>query len=221
MSSQRTHLSSTKRRAAEVDLENGLAEAGLHTHEIEAFLAYSREIEVELGPSASGPRVSGPLALRRTPWMLFAVAAVLLFAVLIWAAMLLGERGILQHQLAEVRRERDAIAMDLRITGEQRARIEGELASAELQMQRRIADETRVQSEIVRYFQRRLLEQAAMGDPRALPTADMLSDVARDLPARIKAGDFRDGWNQFVPPLDPFGFQPSPYDQLELAANLR
>jgi hypothetical protein len=216
MSLQRTHLSSTKRRAAEVDLENGLAEAGLQSHEIEAFLAYSREIEVELGPSAAKP-----LSSRRTPWMLCAVAALLLFAALVSAAMLLGERGVLETQLAEVRRERDAMAMELRTTGEQKARLEGELASAEREMQRRIADETRVQSELVRGIKRSLLEYAAMGDPRALPTADLLSDVARDLPARIKAGDFRDSWNQLVPPLDPFGFHPSPYDQLELAANLR
>lgn len=199
-------------RSDEDALARGLEEAGLLEPEIDAFLAYSRELERELAPIAP-PRVT-----RRAPWLLLAAAALLLAAGGA-LALLLGERGALLREMERVRAEREQLAREARDAELQRARLAGELASAQQDMSRRLADAKAAQSELVRYFQGRLLEHAAMGDRRALGAASYLSDMARDLPARVASGDFRDAWSRLVPPLDPMGFSPSAYDDLELASH--
>ncbi|MBK9384251.1 MAG: hypothetical protein IPN34_05445 [Planctomycetes bacterium] len=189
----------------ERELARGLADAGLIEPEIDAFLAYSREMERELGARVMPARVS------RWPWILFAAAAALLLCTGGAAAMLFGERGALLRELESVRGEREQLAREAREVAAERAQVQQELREQR-------ADAKVAQAEIVRYFQGRLLERAAMGDRSALPTASFLSDMTRDLPTRKVTGDFRDAWSRLVPPLDPLGFSPSsPYEELVLA----
>jgi hypothetical protein len=211
MNDARSRHDDSSAAPAERELARGLAEAGLIEPEIDAFLAYSREMERELGPRALPARVS------RLPWILCAAAAVLLVCAGGAAAMLFGERGAMLRELELVRGEREQLAREAREVAAERARLDGELAKAQREMRERLADAKVAQAELVRYFQGRLLEHAAMGDRRALPAASFLSDMTRDLPTRIVTGDFRDAWSRLVPPLDPLGFSPATFEDLDLA----